>query len=73
MSCLTTPARGTRPARTDAGVDTAVRTLSILTTIPETLRGITTEPVTTADQWAPIVVTVLALVILLAARHYFGR
>jgi len=43
-----------------------------MTTLPGTLRRIATDPIATADLWAPIVVPLLALVLLLAARRWLG-
>jgi hypothetical protein len=37
------------------------------------LRRIATDPIATADAWAPVVVPFVALLALLAARHYLGR
>lgn len=44
-----------------------------MTTVPDTLRRIVSDPLTTADLWAPTVVPLVALVLLLATRHYLGR
>ncbi|GAA0539598.1 hypothetical protein ABNG02_15750 [Halorubrum ejinorense] len=38
-----------------------------------TLRRIAADPIATADLWGPIVVPLVALVLLLAARRYLGR
>ncbi|WP_235271400.1 hypothetical protein [Halorubrum saccharovorum] len=39
----------------------------------DTLRRIASEPLATADLWGPIVVPLVALLALLAARQYLGR
>ena len=43
-----------------------------MTTLLDTLRRIATDPIATADAWAPVVVPIVALAALLAARHYLG-
>ena len=44
-----------------------------MTTLPDTLRRIATDPLATADLWGPIVAPLVALLALLAARQYLGR
>ena len=43
-----------------------------MTTLIDTLRRIATDPIATADLWGPAIVPLVALVLLLTARRWFG-